>query len=119
MTEGGVPTISGTITLGGSSSPLPEIQVKLYKYDAARDRWKVVAVTATNDQGYYAFEGLSPGNYRVEPGSNKHTFSPEPPVEVMLTEENPWRDDIDFTATAKSPKSTGHSPARYERETDF
>ncbi len=57
-------SVHGTVRAGGAGTPLPGADVTLLTAGADT----VVAVTTTDDQGHFRFEGLTPTRYVVRAG---------------------------------------------------
>jgi subtilisin family serine protease len=73
---GGAFSISGTVTISGTTTPLAGLTINL---SGAASR-----TTTTNGSGFYQFTGLNDGSYTVTPGSAAYAFTP-PSYAVTIT----------------------------------
>ena len=53
-----------------SSVPLPKITVDLYNTEPVSGRWLLIAASSTDENGFYYFNRIAPGNYFIQ--LNKH-----------------------------------------------
>jgi VCBS repeat-containing protein len=67
------PSIYGWITVQGTGSPLAGIAVRLDKKGRG---WQTVGQTTTDPEGYYEFNDLAAGDYKVIPSSSDWRFDP-------------------------------------------
>ena len=69
--------ISGTVTAPDGTTPLQDIYVYAYQWDAASSRWDVIKGTDTDTDGNYDIGGLPSGTYRVQFWDGNGAYLPE------------------------------------------
>ena len=55
-----------------SSVPLSQVAVNLYTKEPADGNWRLIAASSTNENGFYYFNRITPGNYFIQVNRRKN-----------------------------------------------
>jgi len=55
-----------------SPVPLSKVAVDLYTKEAANRSWRLIAASSTDENGFYYFNRITPGNYFIQVNNRKN-----------------------------------------------